>query len=426
LIDEAQLATRRHDYAAAAASLAKADPLIEKAHLNDSWLRAYWWLARGLSLSGDLAARQERTQALQKAVALYAQYGPMHSGYAEGLYTLGSDSVNQPDVAEKYFREAIARSEAMPERDDAQLQVIYAALALAQQNRADYDGAEANYAKAADLARHSTGERDYHYWVPVAIHAQMLHQLGDRVRADEMFARLLDLLPAQAEDQQADGVASVRQHWAETLIAEGRPSEAVAPLLQVLERRRAKRAREYDVRRARAALGDAYDQVGRTDDAHSELDAATKEWIERFPADSFFVMQARERWGRFLLDHGDEAGATAQFREVLAQAKDKHFAPIAFAHGGLARIALTHGDVPAALSEAHVAIETFDHPTGLRDVRGGPYLWLIESAALLRSGDAAGARDSAQRALEASRRYDDPSAKSIADAQAALLAAQAR
>ena len=424
MIDEAQLATRRRDYAAAAAILAKTDPLIEQAQLDESWLRAYWWLARGLSLQGDVAARQERTQALQKAVALYARFGPMHSGYAEGLYTLGSDSINEPAVAEKYFREAIARSEAMPERDDAGLQVFYAALALAQQNRADYDGAEATYAKAADLARHSTGEQDFHYWIPEAMHAHMVHRLGDRARADAMFARLVGLLPAQAEDQQADGVASVQQHWAETLIAEGRPREAVAPLLQTLERRRAKRARMYDVPMTRAALGDAYDRVGRTDDARSELDAATKEWIEKFPADSYFVLQARERWGRFLLDRGDEGAAAEQFREVLAQAKDRHFAPIAFAHGGLARIALAHGDVPTALTEVRVAIETFDHPTGLRDVRGGPYLWLIESAALLRSGDAAGAREKAQRALDASRRYDDPAAQSIADAQAALRAAQ--
>ena len=117
--------------------------------------------------------------------------------------------------------------------------------------------------------------------------------------------------------------------------------------------------------------------------------------------------------------------ATAQFQEVLSQAKDRHFAPIAFAHAGLARIALMHGDVPTASTEAQVAIETFDHPTGLRDVRGGPYLWLIESAALLRSGDAAGARDVAQRALDASSRYDDASAASIRQAREALRAVPA-
>jgi len=57
-------------------------------------------------------------------------------------------------------------------------------------------------------------------------------------------------------------------------------------------------------------------------------------------------------------------------------------------------------------------------------VRTGPYLWLIRAEALRRSGDNGGAREWAQRALDASRHYDDPSAPSIRNAEAAVRAAQ--
>jgi hypothetical protein len=45
---------------------------------------------------------------------------------------------------------------------------------------------------------------------------------------------------------------------------------------------------------------------------------------------------------------------------------------------------------------------------------------LIQSEAIQRSGDNKSASDRAQRALDASRRYDDPAAASIRDAEIAL------
>jgi hypothetical protein len=57
---------------------------------------------------------------------------------------------------------------------------------------------------------------------------------------------------------------------------------------------------------------------------------------------------------------------------------------------------------------------------GLHDVRYGPQLWLILSDALLANGDAAGARDWAAKAREASLLYDDPTNPSIAAAEAAI------
>src|SRR5262249_2839133 len=128
----------------------------------------------------------------------------------------------------------------------------------------------------------------------------------------------------------------------------------------------------------------------------------------------------RERWGRFLLTTGDRDGAAEQFRLILEHENDRRFVSFAQTHGDLAQLALLRGDVPKALAESQRAVDIFEHVTGRRDVRSGPQLWLVRAAVLRASGDARGARDLAQRALDASQRYDDADAPSIADAEVEL------
>ena len=96
----------------------------------------------------------------------------------------------------------------------------------------------------------------------------------------------------------------------------------------------------------------------------------------------------------------------------------------ALAEGGLARIALARTDLAGAQAASARATDAFERVIGRRDVRSGPYLWLIRSDVLLRAGDRSGAREWARRALDASRRYDDPAAASISQAEAALHAAE--
>ena len=423
-IDEAQLAVRRSDYASAQKALAGVDATITAAGLDRSWLRAYWWLSRGLTLHGDDASRAERHAALLRAAALYAEVAPQRSSYVETLYTLGSDSLDDPVVAEDYFHQAIARMETLPDRDDSALVVIYGALALAQQGRADYAGAESSFAKMAQIARQTVGEHHPRYWIEAAKHARMVHRLGDRARAQRMYADLLPLLSAKPNDEEAVAIAAVRQYQAECLNAEGRPLDAVPLLTAAATQRRVVKATGYDLRLTRAELGDSYDRLGRRAEAEVELRESMQEWLQHYPSDSYFVLQARERWARFLLDSDDAAGATAEFRAVIAQAREHRFTPVALAHGGLARLALRRNDGETARFEADRATDAFERATGYRDVRVGPYLWLIRSTVALRSNDRAAARDWAQRALDASLRYDDAHAASIRDARAALDAAR--
>jgi len=152
------------------------------------------------------------------------------------------------------------------------------------------------------------------------------------------------------------------------------------------------------------------------------LKAALDQRIATNPADYQPVLAIRERWGRFLFSQGDVEGAEAEFREVLKQAHDRKLAHVALAYGGLARVELARGRVSEAIEASNRAIDGFEHVTGFRDVRMGPQLWLIHSDVLQRSGDSAGARAWAQKALEARRRYDHPDAPSIREAEAAVRA----
>jgi len=110
----------------------------------------------------------------------------------------------------------------------------------------------------------------------------------------------------------------------------------------------------------------------------------------------------------------------------FAKEHGRKLASFALAHGDMAKLYLERADLARAVNESRDAVEIFAHVTGRRDVRTGPYLWLVHSEILRRSGDLPAARDWAQRALDASRKYDAPSAPSIRQAEAALRAAQAK
>jgi serine/threonine-protein kinase len=425
LIDDANDASNRDEFKQALQVLDQIDPLLQRAGLDDSTLRARWWLVRSDALSPEFAMQAERDTALHKAVDLYAKVAPESNGYVDALNSLGSEQSGQMNDVEaaKSFNRAIEIAERSPDRDDAGLQPLYGNLASALLYQGDFDGAEKAYAKVVELARQTTGEQHHRYWVPAANYAAAVHQRGDRERAQKMFADLLPLLPDKPEPQQAYDAAFVREMYARCLVNEGRAQLAIPLLESVQQQYTQGQLYEFDLRREKQILGDAYDQAGRSDDARRTLTALLDEWIVKGAPDFYPVLSTRERLGRFLFTHGDQSGAEEQFSEVIAQAHGRKLTPIVLAHGGLARIALTRGDVTAAVAESNAAIDMFEHVDGFRNVRTGPYLWLIRAEALRRSGDNTGAREWAQRALAASRDYDDPSAASIREAEASLRAA---
>jgi tetratricopeptide (TPR) repeat protein len=423
LLDQAGEANGRNDDAAALDILDRADPLIRRAGHDRSADRARWWLNRALALDSDPRAGAKHEAALVNAVRLFGAVAPLHPEYVTALSDLGHLHSNRQEfaVAIPLFRQAIAVAEKQPERDDAFLVNTHGNLGVALQCTREFDAAEAEYAIASELARRTRGETGQAYWIVVTRRARMAHLRGDRQRAHALFEPMLGTLPRESES--AGGSAWVREFYAGCLASEGRAALAI-PILEASERAFQKSQHYYfDLMRARAVLGDAYDRAGRIEDARRALKASLDDHVAKSAAGDPRLLQVRERWGRFLSTQGDLPGAEAQFREVLAQAHGRPLVHIALAYGGLARLALAARDPQAALAASREAVTRFDHATGgIIDVRGGPYLWLIHAAALRQSGDAKGARDWAQKALEASRRYDDPSSATIKAAEAAVRA----
>jgi serine/threonine-protein kinase len=423
LLEDVDHANERNDYAQANRLLKQADGLIVRANANDSVLRARWYVLRSITpVPDDGSSSDGGDPALEKAVELYAKHAPADPGHVKALTTLGFHALAQdPALAEPFFLRAIAVTQANGSRNDALLQQFaWPGLGQARESRGDYSGSLEAYAQSAELARKTYGETHSSTWVPAAEYAWRLHRNGEREAALKLFEHLMQIIPP---DWSRDSYGQfAREFYADRLAAEGRASAAIPLLETALAFYLAHPSVPYEVRRNRLILGDAYDRAGRTDDARMQIKASLDERIAKDPPAHRTVLTARERWGRFLFDHGDPAAAETEFREVLARAQDRTLEAIALAHAGMARLALAHSDAGAAIDANRRAMDIFDRVTGVRDVRSQPYLWLVQAQALRASGDAAGAREWAQRALDANRRYDDPFAASIRSAEAALQA----
>ena len=253
----------------------------------------------------------------------------------------------------------------------------------------------------------------------------MVHLRGERERAHRMFDALSQEIPADWDLTTQDVIA--REYYAERLAAEGRAAEAI-PLLETAERTYIERPlREYDLRRVRETLGDAYDRIGRQTEARRTLGAARAERMAKDAPGSIAVLGVRERWARFLLDAGRNGGGARGARgRSCASARIARSIPLALAHADLAQEAIARRDATTALVESNKALATLDRITGLYDVRVGPRLWRTHAAALALSGDARSAADWNARALEASRRYDDPASPTVALAAARTLGLRRR
>jgi eukaryotic-like serine/threonine-protein kinase len=422
LLDEATYAKNKFDRPRALRLLDALDPLIRRAGLDRTVIRARWWLARGQALFAESSRWEENVVALRTAADLFAAIAPTHPERVTALADLGTTYQNRLiyEPARTYLEQSIVVSESVENRNDSELATIYGNLGQIEHNLGDFEAADQAYARAEQIIRRTYGESRNLHWIPAANRARAAHLGGNRERALTLFAALLASIPTDSKHHDA---FTAREFYAACLAAEGRASEAV-PLLEAAERFYQSTAEyDYEVPRVRAYLGDAYDRTGRTDDARRMLTAALEERVATQPPDVQPVLASRERWGRFLLSQGDLAGAEAEFQEVIRQARGRTLSHIALAHGGIARVSLARAEPAQARAASDAALDIYGNVTGFRDMRMGPYLWLVQSEVLLASGDRKGARAFAKRALEALQRYDHPSAPSIAEAEAAVRAA---
>ncbi|MEP6885252.1 MAG: protein kinase [Gammaproteobacteria bacterium] len=430
LLSEADGACQRQDYNKVQRLLDETDVALRSSGQDHGLLRANWLRTRARMLSSMGGRQEESRHTLDQALALYEEVAPRSNDYAAALSLASLDQTERGDnrQAARFLVRALEVAQAAPGRDDSMIADFLYNLARNQERLGEFSAAEATYARAEKQARETYGVRNAVYWIALAYHARLLHQRGQRERADALFANMLAVIPKDWSTNGNDKWA--RETYAECLTAEGRAREAI-PLLEESQQYFLSHFRsDFTVREVRRKLADAYDQVGRTAEAGTLLQAARDESIAKDAPASPWVMRMRERRARFLLDHSqprdpDFAAADAELHVVLEKAGDRPLLEVALAHSDLSRIAAARRDTLLALRESNEALAALARVQGIYDVRVQPQLWLVHSAQLLRSGDAAAAGEWAAKALQASIAYDAPASRAIADAQSAARLADA-
>ena len=407
------------------ALLQQADELLHHAGLDNTALRARWWLTRGQTMGSELAQSVAREAAFETAVGRYENFAPRDPGHVTALTELGLAHFYRGDVrgAIALYQQALKAEDTVDDRDDGEMQIIFGNLGVAYMNVGEFAPAVSAYQSAADLAERTYGQHHPDYWYPAANHARVVHLSGDRLRANAMFEALIGVMPDSASN--LDAMVQTESYGG-CLSAEGRPELALRWLEPAERMFQRQRHSDNDLRRIRLVLGDAYDRLGRAADARRTLQAAADEFAAIEPADKQTAMAARERWGRFPLTQGELAAAQSQFESVVEQDHERHLAHTALAQAGLSAVALARGQTARAVELMADAWQRWQTVRGFRDVRMGPYLRRLQARVLLAAGAASAARSMAQAALEESQRYDAPEAASVAEARRLLQQAATR
>ncbi len=426
-LQEAFYEVTRDRYESTQRILDEIDTSIRQAGLDDKPQRARWWIIKVAAMTATAANQAEREALLIRALDVFDRADQRDRIYIHGLLYLGNiygterkDFVRSREVQLR-ARAAIA---GLPQRDDSQAASAEFNLAIAAENTGDLGEAAAGYERAANLNLRSYGERLPAYWMTLGHWAKAVCDNGGREQAQQLFERMLSVLPEKPDANESYLAARSQQAYGACLLKEGRPLQAISLLEAAEQQYRSQQEWPADLLGVRGALGEAYARAGRNDDAQRMLKASLDGYVAQASVagtlDNVGLMNARERWGRFLLTQGQTKEAEVELREILAQDHGRNLAATALAHADLARLALQRGDAKAALEASTQALHVFDNISGYRNVRMQPYLWRIHAQALASTNDIASAQDYAQRALDAFTRYDDPASAEVAESAAVV------
>jgi serine/threonine-protein kinase len=424
LITDAWAAIYGQNWAEANRLLNETDGLLHDAGLDDTALRAEWWLAQGQALRVSPDNGTSRRHAIDQAIALFARFDPTNASYVAALAnaaTLRSFS-GDLEAAKSFNQRALEVAPLVVDRSDMDIAVIYMNQGTVLSALGEIAAAEQQFNAAADLAERTLGKQNGTYWLAMANHAALLHKLGKRTEAMAIFDRVFPEIPADWTTTTED--ATVREYYAQCLVAEGRAEMAVPILSASLKTYLARPRLDQEARRLRVILGDALDRMGRSEEARVTLSAAYTEYVAKEP-DTPAGLAVRARWAQFQLDHGDVQEAGRLFDSVIAeQGSWGHISPApSLAWAGRARLAMLKGDVNTAHTSIDTALMLLDQVQGLYDVRIHAELLRNRSMILLAAGDRAGAARDATMAEAESETSDAPGSPAIAAAKEALLAA---
>jgi serine/threonine-protein kinase len=424
LIGQADVADNDGDDVRALALLSQADPFIRQADLEKSPIRARWLLIRGESLFGDAAKADEAQASLEASAALFKAIAPRDPRFADALLDLGSLSLQQHRFfsSADYYQQAIAVAQANPQLEGDLLDP-YAGLALARGRLGDFEGAATAFARGTEIAERTYGRETQSYWRIASDWAQFRYERGERQEALAAFDSLLQNLPrGQAKFRNATDAmeaAHVLRKYGYCVAVDGQGARAVQLLEQAQALLTKPAARAYVSGQLQLDLGTAYQAAGRIAEAREALRAALTDWRAQ-KASSSRLANALERWGRFLLTQKDPNGAASAFEEALQMSEGHATEAAVLAQAGLAAIAASRGDAPAALSASKNAMDRLGHLEGYYDIRVEPYVWGIRARSLLLAGEPEAARALAQKARDAASVYYAPDAATLIEAEAML------
>jgi serine/threonine-protein kinase len=381
---------------------------------------AKWLTARALALTDTHGGRDEAIADDRQAIAIFARYFPDDPHYAEAVEDLSDYLYDAEQCAASLATLDQARDILRAQhRFDPLEQLQYWASAASRLSclgrRRDSDAMDV---LERDAAERQLGRQSMWYIHAVTGLALNADLAGEPDRA---FSLLQGLLAGRLTNAAATGMpTSARREYGAALMRAGRAKRAVTILEAALAETRLHAKDESNLRRTELFLGDAYDQVGRAAEARVMLKAARDEFVRDGNPGGTFTLSAQERWGRFLLEHGDPQAATAEFNAVLAAAHGVASAATARAAAGLARVALAAGTTAAAEAWSARAMALMAAATGQYDVRFRVDVWLARAQVLGAEGRMAEARLLAAQAVTASEHTDVPESPRLARARAVL------
>lgn len=403
----ASLACRRRDVAGCETALARTQDLFDHLEPKPALLMAVGELLQERLLDARLVEEKSRRAALRSALEDVRAAGADERGLALLVGELTSYSSDLLLLADAdIYAEAVRLVEDKPDRYAEELQTLYGRLAVAQQLAGNVAASESAFAKSDEISRRWGGDNSDSRSMRTN-NAALIFDLGARIQAIDLFERAMKLLPSgDAADEMA---VSARELYGKSLAAEGRPDLALPLLEPAVAYWQKQPGHEADLRRAQARLADAYDRLGRFDQARVLFQAALADDKEITPGEMIVLLTARERYARYLLDRGGDAEAEVQLSKVLQFYKNPGHGGSernAAAHAGMARLALARHDVPTALSESAGALELWKGRTAFFDIRREPYLQRVRADALAAAGRIDEAQQWEDRAWQASAIYD--------------------
>jgi hypothetical protein len=382
----------------------------------DSLERARWLTGWADSLRTTDGGGKEALADARQAVAIFQAHFPTNDDYMSALFELADfqADADQYEASLATLRQRQKMLAAQGSNDAIHKLEYMTAAGNTLRHLGRYDEAKKLLAENQVLAEQVVGRQGSYYLSGLRTTALIANDLGKRAEAMALFSQGMAI--ATGRGATTGGVNSLRRAYGRVLVADDDTVAAIPLLEETLRQTQLHPRDESDLPLNQGYLGDAYDQAGRAAEARPLLQAARDYWVRYGVPTGTFTLGGRERWARFLLDHGDPEAARAECNEILRVAAGAALAQAALAQADLARLALVRGNNAGAEQFSAQAMQTIDAVTLGYDVRARTDVWLTRAESLLANGKKPEAAELGARALAAAQESDAPGSARLARA----------